>query len=258
MKRKFAIDLAGTGYALHGEMSGYGDARSFASPIRPRGGSPDGGYVPLVTTAFPARHPVATDPERFRSATPSCGGPNRTSSRSSNDSSPSLLGPGWVHGRARSRRHTTAPPQKGGGSDGARHSRRARTRSRPPSLLSTTRPPAPRTPTGPRSSPSTSCSSGWRRTRWSRSTGPWHSPWCTARMPVSIWSTRSRPTIVWRRRITSIPFGHICWNWPVITPPPWLPTSWRPAAHAAFPSASTSSAARPGCPWRGQGPTAST
>ncbi len=39
--------------------------------------------------------------------------------------------------------------------------------------------PPPTTPTGRRSSPSTTCSTGSRPTRWSRSTGPSRSPWST-------------------------------------------------------------------------------
>ena len=58
-------------------------------------------------------------------------------------------------------------------------------------------------PTGPRSSPSTTCSTGWRPTPWSRSTGPWPWPWSTGPRPGSTCSPPSTATIAWSTTIGS-------------------------------------------------------
>jgi hypothetical protein len=72
-----------------------------------------------------------------------------------------------------------------------------------------------RTPIGPRSSPSTSCSSAPRPTRWSRSTAQSLWQWSAARRPGSTccahWTTTSAPPST----TAYTPFAHTCSKWRV-------------------------------------------
>ena len=99
-----------------------------------------------------------------------------------------------------------------------------------------------------RSSRSTTCSSAWRRTRWSRSTAPSRSRWCTAREAgLDLLATLDGDDRMAAPPPPRTPCAPTCWRWPATRRRRGRATRRPPAGPRACPSSATSSHAPPGC-----------